>query len=199
MNTFVESLDGQYYIDPVLWGVDWFVRFEEDNCEIFVRKFKKSSVESCRRRGTKVLGQAGVKGTVELGGSAGGIYAVPPDFRIEVQCCVFDVLVRAPIPVPMTHRGVVTSPGSDNLKFVWTLSVRTETVWDFLRSPENNIRLTSFLLGEPYWITRALKDTKLAKKRLLKQYPGLGKLSLEEALAQYGKNMELKRFNVKGI
>lgn len=96
--TYVEGADGRYYMDPVIYTNDWYVRFDDDQPpQIVVRSFKNSTQESEAKRCKKFLKSAGFK-FKNFDYESGGLRMFPPAWTMK-QAGWSNFIMLAPFPV----------------------------------------------------------------------------------------------------
>ena len=167
MSTLVQATDRKLYMDPVLYGEDWYLRFTEDGPEIAIRVRERRHA----RRVAKIwLSTIGVKYKLLSVEPLYGTHCFPPDHKFE-KAHSFYLRLDGPIPPPRLHHGVTDFPSSEARLLAWELPFTAAEVAIALGDPASQSFIVSFV-GRGKGVTAA-------KRAILKQYPALRGLKTE--------------------
>ncbi len=156
--TYVEGVDGRYYICPIIYTDDWYVCFNDDDPpEIVVRHHK--SEKGAESRAKKFLRDAGFKfRDFKFKGTSGRMF--PPEWKLtQASSAFFEILEPFPVEnvkihsdgdseiMPDITQGTVIIWNRDflvsELKKLWILNSEvSETVLTYLGGSRQKCRNT---------------------------------------------------------
>jgi hypothetical protein len=148
-SVFVQAVDGNRYKNPLLYGVNWYVCFDdEDDPEIVIKSTKSSTVASMMRRAKKVLHRSAINGKV-ISQAKTAHRLFPPMWDKLTPTMSFFLALGGPIPIPETHEGYISPPFTDDAKCIcWEMIFPTRRILDvFLPGITIDLRLIEFVIG----------------------------------------------------
>lgn len=201
VSVFVEAVDGFHYQNPVVYGNDWFLCFDDEELpEIVIKQFKRTSPASAKKRAIKVMREAGIKfkmGT-ERPSQCGRVF--PPKWDKISDAVSFYLEITAPIPIPGIHEAKVNSPSGECVHYSWTMEFKTEDVaGPFLPNGFISTRLCAFVMGMKYYMIQRDKRVELAEALIKMLGPEFKEIALDPNrdlamfTAKYGERIKLSK------
>lgn len=163
---FVQGQDGQFYIDPIFHGKNWALKCDDDDgCEIRVKSYPKTVVDSARKRALRCLKDKGVKAKViEYQGEEDSLLA--PKFDTLMSTVCFKLQLTAPIPVPDTFAEVVSAPALEHPFLAWSMTFDRSAI-ESIKSGSMHKLLVKYLTGKMYVKENERKDILKKLKKLI--------------------------------
>lgn len=106
--SLVKNNNGVYYKNPVFYGTNWYMRFEDGAIpEIVIRTYRDPKVASIIKRIKQVFKVHGISGIIDPNAHRKSSSAFPPDWSGLHDCASFTFSLEEPIPVEVQvqHRG----------------------------------------------------------------------------------------------
>ncbi len=176
--TLVQASDNHYYVEPVLYGPDWFINFPEAIPRLVVAGTAKVAA--------KTYGRAEITRRnipMKLRGDGERVSEVfPPDMRGFKNAYAFVGELVAPIPVPNSSGGRVGGPSWDSefIGFSVEFGVADLTPL-FTRGGSPPDYLMAFMTGKRTWTVDADKHKQKVRNAVLRQYPALREAKVIDA------------------
>lgn len=174
MGIHVQAVDQRFYTNPVIWGEDWALHFTEDCNQFSVKKFKTSSEASARRRAREALKEMSISAKLQphvLIHSS----IFPPKWDEMMDAYLFEIELKAPIPVPQKYEAVIDSPDPHSSFMAWSLEFEHYELMQLV-IPDGTIspHLSAFILGRNYYDLGDAEKRRIKMKNfVLKQHPNL--------------------------
>jgi len=189
---FVQAVDSRFYRNPRLCGSDWWAEFAD--IRIIIRKFSRSTQESCRRRASKVLREYGVKFTT-LDFMFEQKEAFPPDWDKLQDSYSFAFVLRGPIPIPPIYDLVVNNPTPDSQMIGFESEVSSLDCVKAVVGMDIDLGIARALLAEPFYKGKQERVRPEICKKLYVQFPWLRSIdrnNMSEKLASQPETVTLK-------
>ena len=169
---FVQGTDHNYYRNPIVYGDNWFVEFEDEELpQIVVKNFKKTSNSSCEKRMRKILNSHGFKYKLD-DGFVSGTRVFPPKFQGFVPAIARHFQLKDLIPVndiEIHHEGcLILKPEADGTYFTFFDPFDIEEI-DNLIAGKPTQKIITWLTGLNNMSPQSIKS---ARNELFKQHPG---------------------------
>lgn len=194
VSTFVQAVDDKYYQNPIIFGEDAYVCFDdEDDPEIIIKHEKGRSKQESAQIANERMEAFGIKGRIlrsTYGRASGRLF--PPDWQFH-EAVYFDFDIDQPIPIPTQYDCVVDYPSMECRFYSWTMEFDTETIVNFLTDEGHDKYLMGFMLGKPHYMVQPGKALKIVKKELLRQFPQLRNLGLTAAITLVTEKIKVRK------
>lgn len=169
---YVQGTDFKYYVNPVIYGDNWFVNFDTDNTlpEIVVRRNKKTSKTSAIKRMRKVLNSYGFKYKMN-GYVINSERLFPPKFQgfDPAIAGLFELIGMIPVDGVEIHcqNILILKPEADGTYFTFYDPFEMSEVIKLVNNKKPSWKLVQWLTGLKKMSPSAITS---ANKELFKQY-----------------------------
>lgn len=167
---FVQGTDYKYYRNPIVYGDNWFIEFEDNELpEIIVKRFEKTNEKSALRRMRSILNKAGFKYKIKAN-VARTVRVFPPKFQgfDDALATFFELRDLVPVENIKVHdQGVLTLfPEADGTYFTFFDPFPMAEIIKLINGKPSQ-KLVSWLTGLDKMSPSAITS---AKRELFKQY-----------------------------
>jgi hypothetical protein len=108
---FIALDNGRWVQDPVFYGKEWFLKFLDEEADLFVHVYRNPSEEGLRKRARRILRDAGIAAKLVSTESQRVRSPFPPNWNGIKDCAILRIEL-APLPIPSTlecHASIYTS------------------------------------------------------------------------------------------